>query len=111
MNEAEKAVTFQRELLDSFEGRVLFWTCPNGCNKEVVWNHRAEPPIARCSACKETNRGYKTNQRIVQTLAGRIKELEGFLADVIEADKVRHEECEHRSESLIFLAGKAATLL
>lgn len=36
-------------------GRVVFWTCPNGCRDVVDWNHDGGKSVATCRKCGASN--------------------------------------------------------
>jgi hypothetical protein len=46
------------DALDEFGkrgGRMVFWTCPNGCRDIVDWNHDGGKSIATCQKCGTSN--------------------------------------------------------
>ncbi len=36
-------------------GRIMFWTCPNGCRDIVDWNHDGGKSVATCRKCGTSN--------------------------------------------------------
>lgn len=49
------------DLLDALDdfgkrgGRMVFWTCPNGCRDMVDWNHDGGKSVATCRKCGTSN--------------------------------------------------------
>jgi len=44
-------------------GRIVFWTCPNGCSDLVDWKHEGKTSVATCRKCGASNAEHDTRQQ------------------------------------------------